>query len=271
MSGLVQKYPLLLFLGLTYMSAWAFWIPAVFSSQDLWKIEIPFWRIGFFSPSICGLILTFLGKGKRGTRKLLRSLMEWRVGIRWYLVILLLPMVIVIIPSFSLYVLFGGKLLFEAPTPWYSIVPSFVGILFLGGPLSEEIGWRGYALPRMLKGKSALSASILLGILWSLWHLPLFWIVESSQCEIPLLWFILEVVALSVLFTWVFMNTKGSLLLVILLHSTFNSALTLIQPAFMKDLDRTMVLLVITLWLIVLLVVFIKGPSRLSSGGTNNL
>jgi len=101
----------------------------------------------------------------------------------------------------------------------FSIVP--------GSALGEEIGWRGYALPRLQAGRSALGASLILGVIWALWHLPLW--LTGAPGRTPILYaaFVVSVIALSVILTWVYNSTGGSLLMVVLLHATFNLPVTL--------------------------------------------
>jgi membrane protease YdiL (CAAX protease family) len=93
----------------------------------------------------------------------------------------------------------------------------------MGGPLGEELGWRGYALPRLSAAQTPLIASIIVGILWGLWHLPLFWIRDSIQADIPIAWFMVSIVAESILYTWVYRHTQGSVLLVGLFHAAINT------------------------------------------------
>ncbi len=116
----------------------------------------------------------------------------------------------------------------------------FVAVAFGGGPLGEEIGWRGFALPRLQLRYGALLATLLLGVLWACWHLPEF--LTPSQGggpgvglaafyqQFPI--FLLMVIALSIIFTWVFNNTLGSLFLVILLHTSFDTFGSTVQPLF---------------------------------------
>jgi uncharacterized protein len=99
--------------------------------------------------------------------------------------------------------------------------------LFAGGPFFEEIGWRGFALPRLQRLYGPLVGTLILGALWGLWHLPLFLIPSwdtphGSPLDIAL--FVIWAVSIAILFTWVFNNTKGSVLLVILAHGSINSA-----------------------------------------------
>ena len=123
-------------------------------------------------------------------------------------------------------------------TPWIPL--SFVAILVLGGPLGEEPGWRGFALPRLLGRMNALAASLVLGILWVVWHLPLFWLEGSSQAggSIPL--FAGAVCAFSFLFTWAYLKTGSNLFAAVLFHSGINTASVVSGALFSTvEADRT--------------------------------
>ena len=101
---------------------------------------------------------------------------------------------------------------------------AFVSTLILGGPLGEEPGWRGFALPRLQPSHGPLVGSVILGILWASWHLPLFWSGVWTPPTIPnIVMFILMITALTITMTWVFNNAKGSLLITMLMHASFNA------------------------------------------------
>jgi uncharacterized protein len=115
---------------------------------------------------------------------------------------------------------------FEPMDPLSTLVnylPFFVLVLLLGGPLFEEPGWRGFALPRLQRLHGPLVGTLILGLLWALWHLPQFWTKSWDTPKgsvLDIVWFVLVAVALAIVYTWVFNNTRGSLLLVILAHAS---------------------------------------------------
>jgi uncharacterized protein len=109
-----------------------------------------------------------------------------------------------------------------------TVLAMFAFSIFPGSALGEELGWRGFALPHLQDGHSALSATLILGPLWGVWHLPL-WLTGSTSNPLTLFpIFVISVVAMSVLLTWVYNGTEGSLLLVVLLHATANLPITLL-------------------------------------------
>jgi CAAX protease family protein len=194
-----------------------------------------------------------------------------------YLVVFLGPLLLVVAAEVLDGLLGARGLEFGGPQiplelPWYlllpALVPAFFVMLLFGGPLGEEIGWRGYALPRLQERYSAFVASLLLGAAWALWHLPLFFITGTSQSFTPLVPFLVSVVALAVLFTWVFNGTRGSLLVAVLFHGTVNfsaGVLSILPSQETGDTQPFLLSVALTL-LTAAAVVLTQGPARLSRG-----
>jgi membrane protease YdiL (CAAX protease family) len=139
--------------------------------------------------------------------------------------------------------------------PWTLFPLVFVQTLLVGSPMGEEIGWRGYVLPRLQARLPALAASLALGVAWGLWHLPL--VVASGG---HLGWFLLGIVADAVLFTWLYNSTDGSLLLALLFHASIAVTglyLATSGPAFLAPAAK---------WLVVAAVVARYGPATLADG-----
>ena len=133
--------------------------------------------------------------------------------------------------------------------------------IFFGGPLAEDIGWRGYALPKLREKMSAFRASLLIGIVWVLWHLPFFWIPEGKIAVggIPLLWFALLTTAWSVLFAWVYVNTE-SILMPVLFHAAVNTTLGTLGVLGQASGSLMPVMLnALLTWLVVGVIVFFTG------------
>jgi membrane protease YdiL (CAAX protease family) len=167
---------------------------------------------------------------------------------------------------------------FGAPRPGLTLslagvmLVEFVRVLLLGGPLEEELGWRGFALPRLQQHRNALDASILLGLVWGFWHLPLYFVLGTGQSEMlstgtspafAIGGFIGWTIGLSVLFTWLFNQTGGSLIVVILFHASVNLAAFL--PALVGSGGTAPLLNVLLTWLVAILVVVRCGRARLAS------
>jgi membrane protease YdiL (CAAX protease family) len=112
---------------------------------------------------------------------------------------------------------------------WYTVFPMFLQSALIGGAIAEETGWRGYALPRLLKTKSALISSIIIGVIWGAWHLPIS-LIPGANFPVPLnpllfFVFMLSVSIISIVMTWLFNNTGGSLWMCFLYHALLNTAL----------------------------------------------
>jgi membrane protease YdiL (CAAX protease family) len=181
-------------------------------------------------PGLAAILVTLLIGGGLGVRGLLGRLLILRVGIQWWLVALLLPALIVL-GAVYLSSLFGGPTLdFSRYQPLYTIIPMIILITLING-VGEELGWRGFMLPRLQSRYSALVASLILGTFWGLWHAPVYFIAGTTQSIFRaqvgfwagLLLFTFSTIAISVTFTWVFNNTRGSVLIAATLHGATNA------------------------------------------------
>ena len=191
-----------------------------------------------FGPTIAAFILIGRETGRAGVGKLLRRAFATRFSKRWWLPTLFLMPVIGLL-TIAVMMLLGAEIP-EWTTP--SLLTALITalyILFIGGGL-EEFGWRGYALDRMQTGRNALVASLVLGFFWGLWHLPLFFKEGTAMAEasIPIWEFILQQMVLAVLYTWLYNNTAGSLLVAILFHTIANTTGALLPPYFATSLGR---------------------------------
>ena len=221
----------------------------------------------FVGPTLSAFVMTSLTQGKAGMRRLLQRYVLWRVGFPWYLLTLLAPSALFLL---GFLVMPGGSAAFQAipaPTFLVSYLTTFILFFIIGGPLGEEPGWRGFALPRLQRRYGPLVGTLILGALWGLWHLPLMILIPGYNGAgtgfvgilIPVLEFVIEVVAMAVVFTWVFNNVRGSLLLAMLLHGSINTAgdsvarlFPTLPPGFLTQLMEILILVVPALLIIVL-------------------
>jgi membrane protease YdiL (CAAX protease family) len=255
----IQRHPLLTFFILTY--ALNFGIQFVHLSV----IELPRLlvdAIGIFSPTISALVIAAVIGGTGEVGKLLSGFTRWKVNWFWYLAAFSLtgiPLLIAIV-----YVLLGNSV--EGPRP--GLTPLFLlGALvanLLRGPLAEEAGWRGFALPRLQQKHNALVSSVILGTLWAFWHVPNYFNPNSGGL-IPFPAFVPLTIALAILFTWIYNNTRGSLLLTMLAHFFFNFSggfiagyLGLLPPMMLYTFAGG------GIGLIVIVVILVFGPKHLS-------
>ena len=268
----LEKHAIPAFFALSFAIAWAIWIPtAVLAPQRLAVAVLP----GAWAPSLSAVILTAATSGWSGVKGLLGRFLRWRANILWYLAALLGIGALVYL-AIGLHVLLGGSAPEPALPEGLPDIPLLVYIpiafsvnIIAGGPLAEEFGWRGFALPRLQSRIGALAASLVIGVLWGLWHLPFFVFAGGGQVvgHIPFHWFILLTTAWSVLFAWVYNNSGGSVLMAVLFHSAVNTwmgAAGYLQTGGGEM--RPLVLNVVLTWLAVLVVVVVCGPERLSRG-----
>lgn len=224
-----KKYPIPTFFLLTFLLSWTLWLPVGLLAPKLFLLTaIP----GMWAPTMSAILLTGLAEGKAGIRVFLGGLLKWRVGFKWYLVVLFGTAVIAY-AAVGINLLFGGdipEISLPVGTPreaWFIVLPIvfFVNIFF-GGPLAEDIGWRGYILPKLKEHTNALNASLIIGVVWVSWHIPFFIFPEgySAVGSIPFVWFALMTIAWSVLFAWVYVNTE-SILMPVLFHASINTTL----------------------------------------------
>ena len=263
MMSLVQRRPLVTFFVLTYALAWTLWLPLVVL-QDTFPAApgLVLVLLGSAVPSLLGIVFTAIVLGRGSLRTLLGRLLIWRVDPRWYLVVVLGPAALVGgIIAFN--ALLGGPAI-SVDVPLLAAVITLAFHIFPGSAMGEEIGWRGYALPRLQARRSALSASLILGVIWAYYHLPLFFTGQAFRSPSILVPFVISGIALSVILTWVYNGTGGSLLLVVLLHATANLPLTLLLEPLGS---RAMVPFLLYVGLMVvgaIVVVIWAGPAHLS-------
>jgi len=140
---------------------------------------------------------------------------------------------------------------------WYVIAAATVFSLVIGGQAGEEIGWRGYALPRLMERFGFGGAGVLLGVIWAVWHLPLFFIPGGDTYGQSFPLYLLQVTALCVAMTWLYVHTNGSLLLAMLMHSAVNQSKDIVPSAvagatnaFALSTSRVAWLTVALLWIV---------------------
>lgn len=261
----MRTHPIPAFFLLTFVIAWAIWLPIGFLAPEYFLlVAIP----GAWAPTIASVLLTWLTDGKDGVRQFLSRVLHWRVGLQWYLVVLFgIALIAFTAQGLNIWLFDGAPVRLNLPVgvPEDGLLIAlpiifFVNIFF-GGPLAEDIGWRGYALPKLREKMNAFTASLLIGIAWVLWHLPFFWIAEGSSAVggIPLLWFALLTTAWSVLFAWVYVNTE-SILMPVLFHAAVNTTLGTLGVLGQASGDLTPVILnTLLTWLVAGVIVFFNG------------
>jgi membrane protease YdiL (CAAX protease family) len=195
---------------------------------------MPVVLLGAFAPTLVAIVLTRVYGDREERSDFWRRCFELeRISGKWWLAIVLISPMIVVVAGIFDKILGGPELFvnFETLTDPAGLA-GFIVLMILGGPLAEELGWRGYALDRLQVKRTALAASLLLGAVWVVWHFPLFLMEGTSQAALGFgtaqfwLWST-QVMALSVIFTWVYNNTARSTLSAVLLHLMDNTTFSL--------------------------------------------
>jgi membrane protease YdiL (CAAX protease family) len=207
-SGYAQQHPMITYFGLAYALAWVFWLPGVLGVGGIGGRVLL--TVGSFGPMAAAVLVTRWTGGS--VREWARQIVHWRVSPRYYLYALGLPAALLAIVNVELALLGESLDLAALPGRLPGYAATMVFVAFLGGGF-EEPGWRGFALPRLQRRHSPLVATLLLGLLWGVWHIPLYGPVG----------FVLPLV-LAFYYTWLY-NRTGSVLLCILLHASFTPAI----------------------------------------------
>jgi hypothetical protein len=222
-----SKHSVFVFLLIAYGFSWLFWVPEALIAQNVWVApesvkNILSLNLGAWGPLISAVVTTFIYQKGAGVKELLKRGLMVRLGKWWWVVLFTFP------------VLIGGSLalsiLFGSPAPEFAALAqpiqlpfALVYIFFLGGPLQEEFGWRGYAFEHLRNKYSALSAAILAGLMWGIWHLPLFFVPRAEAYYNRPLWgLLLTTILAGIILAWFYANTKGSIFAAMLGHTMFN-------------------------------------------------
>ena len=264
----LKRHSLAIGVVLMFLLTW----PLDLVNSGIIQMAIPFIVLLFLGWGFvfASILMTGLTLGKVGVVALLRRFLKWRVGWKWYLIVFFLEPLLILLgvygnamisgtaPDFSeviAYDLFG-----EGATLWLFILPFFLIDFITNG---EEIGWRGYVLPRLQARYSALTSTLILGVIWGFWHLLKFlphWDVGAFA------WFMVHILAFAVTLTWVYNSTRGNLLLVTILHASSNTAGIFFPMASTASSENMGAYVGYVLFevLAAIVVVIVAGPARLS-------
>ena len=224
-SGFLGRHALVIGIALMFLFTW----PIDLANAGLMPFQVPFLLYLFLGWGfiLAAVLMTWLVLGRAAVGQLLRRYLKWRVGWKWYLALL-------IVPTAATVAVFATGLLTGTPPDFSQLLvdqvkpESFSRLAFLIPFLltdaisnGEEIGWRGYVLPRLQARFSALGAALILGVVWGLWHLPKF-LTHWDSLHFAI--FMLDTMATSVILAWMYNGTDGSLLMVVLAHAARNTA-----------------------------------------------
>jgi membrane protease YdiL (CAAX protease family) len=253
MTGLVdlaKRHQIAAFFILAFVLTWSAFVPWYASNGD----AIPWFTFGPFAAAI---ILSAATGGWEAVKGLLARIVRWRVGVLWYLVALGVPCAIQL-AAILINPLFGSP----APAwgnipPASEVVPMMALFAIFSGPLGEEPGWRGFAMPRLLARYSALMASLLLGVVWAAWHIPLVLVGDLT------LYGSVNAILAAIVFTWLYQNTGGSVLLPILMHMSHQNSVRYLGKVFVEPDHTQQQWIAVAIWaLVALAIIAVAGTAR---------
>ncbi|MGH7650663.1 MAG: CPBP family intramembrane glutamic endopeptidase [Gemmatimonadaceae bacterium] len=260
------------FLALTFGATWALWALVMWTIAHHTPTSVPpalglggaAFLIGVFAPGLIAVALTAMDDGVQGVRALLGRILQWRVGWQFYAFALLLMPLTKIAVAILDRALTGAWPHFGDVRPVFLVAATILGTL---GQAGEEVGWRGYLLPRLTERAGLVIASLAVGVIWAVWHLPLFFAQGADTNHQSFLWYASQIVAYSIALAWLYWRTGGSLLLTMFMHSAFNNMKDIVPSGAVGggrvfSLDATLVLrlTVLVLWVVgALLLVRMRG------------
>lgn len=258
-----KRVRLPLFFVLCLIISWAIWIPQAIAKlsdpRAATASSSPLNVLAVWAPALSAILLSCMRGGKAGLQSLFHPTRRWHVGIQWYLFILLYPAAVWFLAR-AIDTVFGQP--FDFTIPIFTYFPPeqaymvVVALVFaFPNALGEELGWRGFALPRLQVKYNALVSSIMLGLFWAVWHLPMW--IGSGIMGLDLLRSGVTITTYAIIFTWVYNNTGGSLFLAWLFHT----AMTITQYFLRIPLTLTDDIL---RWGVAVCVVVMAGSLHLS-------
>lgn len=209
----IKAHDLLTYFILTFLITFGCWFIGILTNEPT------LFDLGLWGPAISAILTLMVAQGKPGIKELFSRILLWRVPIRWYLLIIFGWPAISILAALIHAQITDQPLVIRWDN-WSGLQTWLFSAIVLGFWACEEIGWRGYALPRLLDRWNALSSSIILGILWALWHLPYYLGANGINPEFYAL--PIFTISASVLMTWVFKHTQGSIFVATFFHFWIN-------------------------------------------------
>lgn len=267
MKNLKDEQKIYLYLVLVYLFSWLIWIPLDLSYLHIGTLLIPegisnlVRLLGVLGPAFISLVLTRSIGGKNEVKVLWNHVKIWRVSYKWWVAAVILPQILfgitVLIYNFSN---LGPKLKFIDQNTFIGIVIQIIMLTIAA--FGEEIGWRGFLLPELQKKYSALSASIILAFIWFIWHIP-FWMLQDIYYQLGWSYWLLNFIGIfpiSIFLTWIYNNSKESILLPVVYHlsfNIFNVAIMLVTSLIMSYL-----IFIVLQWIVAIFIILIFKPQK---------
>jgi membrane protease YdiL (CAAX protease family) len=220
----MKKHIGLIFVLLTYLLTWSVVIPIALTKHGYAAINISrsLQIISTLSPGIVAIILTAIYFGKSGIKSLFKGIVKWRVKFNFYIIIIIVGIVTCGLSLLIFNWITGQSIKPDEP---YNFVFYFILILFVSA-FWEEIGWRGFLLPLLQEKYTAIKSSLIIGFVWGLWHLPIYLAINPYGDKTIIYWLMMffACVVISIIATYLYNSTKGSILICILFHNTINTS-----------------------------------------------
>ena len=223
------------FFLLTFAVTWTAWLaPTARGTSWIFGLGGPVFLLGVFAPAFVALALTAHGEGRAGVHRLLARIGKWQVGAGFYFFAILYMAASKLLAALVHRIVVGNW-----PTFGDTPVALMLGAILVStwAQAGEEVGWRGYALPRLATYVGLGAASVFIGVIWALWHVPLFFLQGSGSDGQSFPIYLLHVTALSVAMSWLYWKTEGSLLLVMLMHASVNNTTGIVPAAVPNAVD----------------------------------
>ena len=227
MTTKIKNNPLVWFFLLTFIFSWLSGFPAALFPEKYGGLAF----LSDFGPALAAFMVAGVAEGSDGIKSLLRSLFQWRVKWVWYLIVLFGPTITMTVAillytiwnrSFSLQGIGGSLALF----PQHALTLVLVSLFLFVSIWGEEIGWRGFALPKLQGEYHPIWASLILGAIWAVWHLPLFFTEGSVHAQMGFPFFFLATLGYSILYSWIYNGTGESVFMMCMLHAVNNATVT---------------------------------------------
>ena len=257
----------MLFFALAFGWSWICWVSAAVLKNGSPFPSGALQMLGGLGPSIAAVVVVAHSRGLTGLKRWLARCLQWRVGWLRMLLAFVLPALLMGLAAF-IHTALGGSLP-DSPAKGHLLLVAvnFILVFLVGGPLGEEFGWRGYALPAMQVRWGWRTASVMLGGVWAAWHLPLFYCSGTVQSHLPFGLFAMSIVASSVVFAWLYNQTCGSVLPVLVLHTAVNAWFLVIPVMVMPNGSNLRPFQLVVGILVMVSVVLLFVPSHPSEGG----
>jgi membrane protease YdiL (CAAX protease family) len=250
MKTLVARYPLRAYFALSFSLTWLAWLPYILGRTGVGVLPVRVPEVlgsaqtlgilpgAYLGPITSAFVVTAVADGRPGLRRWAARLVRWRVRVRWYLLALVAVPAIGVLSTLALPGAWSGL---RAPTT--AVLLAYVPVLvlqFLTTGVAEEPGWRDFAQPRLQDRFGPLAGSLILGPLWGMWHLPLFFSEWAGWPDVNWLMaaeFVGAAVLLSIVMTWLFNRAEESLPVVMLFHASINTLYSVVWPEIFPHLD----------------------------------